>query len=75
MPFDLEPDSLEIRVRYACGALLGLLIGGYLCVWLWPLERITCFVLVCVAIVAFALLARHYGNNFRISFLKSIRWW
>jgi hypothetical protein len=75
MPFDIEPDSLEIRIRYACGVLLGLVIGSYLCVWLWPLDRITCFVMLCVATAAFALLARCYGDNFWISFLKSVRWW
>lgn len=75
MPFDVQPDVLEIRIRYASGALLGLVTGGYLCVWLWPLDRITIFAIVCIAIVAFALLARHYGDNLWISFLKSIRWW
>ena len=75
MPSDIEPDALEIRIRYAGGALLGLVIGGYFCVCLWPLERIACFAIVCVAIVVFAFLARHYGDNFWIGFLESIRWW
>ncbi|MCZ2496123.1 hypothetical protein GN316_05080 [Xylophilus sp. Kf1] len=74
MLFDAEPNVLEIEIGYVCSALLGLAAGGLLSLQFLPLEKTACITMVAVTMVAFALLARHYGDNFRIAFLKAIRW-
>jgi len=75
MLYVVEPDALEIRIRYVCGALLGLVPGLFLCLHLWPTTRITCVAAVAVSVGLTAIVARHFGNRFWIAFLKYIKWW
>lgn len=75
MLYDVEPDVLEIRIRYVCGALLGLVLGLFICLDLWPTTKITCAAVVAASASLTAILARHFGDSFWIAFLKSMKWW
>lgn len=75
MLYDVEPDELEIKIRYVCGALLGLALGLFLCLHLWPTTKLTCVAVVAASVSLTAVLARQFGDIFWIAFLKSIKWW
>jgi len=49
---DRQPDAFEMRVRFCCGALLGLFVGLGMCVRLWPLGIFAVCILVTIAVVA-----------------------
>jgi len=73
MLYDVDPDELEIRIRYVCGALLGLVLGLFLCLHLWPTTKITCVAVVAASVGLTAVLARHFGDSFWIAFLNPSR--
>ena len=59
-----QPDAFEMRVRFRCGALLGLVVGLGLCVRLWPLGIFAVCMLVTVAVVACGMGAARLGDRF-----------
>ena len=64
MLYDVEPDELETGIRYVCGALLGLILGFFLCLHLWPTTRATGFAVVAVSVGVTAVVARHLATDF-----------
>ncbi|MDM0021631.1 hypothetical protein [Variovorax saccharolyticus] len=65
-----KPDAFEMKVRFACGALLGLVVGLGMCVGLSPLSTLGACVLVGIAMVACGVSAAHFGD----SFWANLRW-
>lgn len=70
MPAGRRVDAFEWRVRFGCGAVLGLVVGLGLCVRLWPLGVLGACALVGVAMVACGLCAASWGD----SFWAQLRW-
>ena len=64
VPAGRRPDAFEMRVRFCCGALLGLLVGLGLCVRLWPLGFVAMCALVSIAVVACGMGAARLGDRF-----------
>ena len=63
-PVGRQIDSFEMKVRFGCGALLGLVVGLGLCVRLWPLSIFGVCLLVAASIMACGLGAARYGDRF-----------
>lgn len=63
-PTGRRPDAFEMKVRFGCGALLGLVVGLGMCVRLWPLSAFFACVLVVFAIVACGIGAARFGDRF-----------
>lgn len=69
-PVGRTPDAFEIRVRFGCGALLGLVVGLGMCVGLWPLSTFGAYMIVGVAVAACGVGAAYFGD----SFWANLRW-
>ena len=68
-----QPDAIERGVRLFCGALLGLLVGGY--AWLrYSLPWSTGVAVTAVAAVSCAIGARKYGDDFWYRFFELWAW-
>lgn len=65
-----KPDAFEMKVRFACGALLGLAVGLGLCVNLSPLSALATCILVGAAVLACGICAARFGDNF----WANLRW-
>lgn len=65
-----RPDAFEMKVRFACGALLGLAIGLGMCVSLSPLGALGACILVGLVVVACGICAARFGDNF----WANLRW-
>lgn len=63
-PQGRQVDAFERKVRFGCGALLGLVLGLGLCVRLWPLSAFAMGALVLLVIVACGLCAVRWGDRF-----------
>lgn len=63
-PLGRQVDAFERKVRFGCGALLGLVVGLGLCVRLWPLSRFAMGGVVLLAIVACGVCAVRWGDRF-----------
>jgi len=59
-----KPDAFEMKLRFACGALLGLLVGLGICVRVWPLGAVGVTLLVGGAMVICAVCAARFGDRF-----------
>jgi hypothetical protein len=59
-----KTDAFELKVRFGCGALLGLAVGLGLCVSLWPLSTLGACLLVVVAVAACGAGAAKFGDRF-----------
>ena len=57
-------DAFERKVRFGCGALLGLVVGLGLCVRLWPLSGLAMGAVLLLAIVACGACAVRWGDRF-----------
>ncbi|MDM0032817.1 hypothetical protein QTI33_11850 [Variovorax sp. J22P271] len=64
MPAGRRPDAFETRLRFCCGALLGLLVGLGMCVKLWPLGIFAVCALLTLAVVACGMGAARLGDRF-----------
>ncbi|MDM0076352.1 hypothetical protein QTH90_18225 [Variovorax sp. J2P1-59] len=64
VPTGRKPDAFEMRVRFICGALFGLVVGVGLCVSLWPLGVLGLSALVALAVVGCGLGAARFGDRF-----------
>ncbi len=64
------PDAFEMKVRFGCGALLGLVVGLGMCVGLSPLSTLGAYVLVGIAVAACGGGAAYFGD----SFWANLRW-
>ena len=58
------PDAFEIKVRFGCGALLGLVVGLGMCVGLSPLSTLGACMLVGIPVVACGASAACFGDSF-----------
>jgi hypothetical protein len=68
-----QPDPFEQSVRLVCGALLGVVIGGY--AWVrFPLSWPAGAAVTAAAIVLCAVCARKYGDDFWYGFFESWAW-
>lgn len=65
-----KPDAFEMKVRFGCGALLGLVVGLGMCVSLSPLSTLGACMLVGFAVAACGVGAAYFGD----SFWASLRW-
>ena len=65
-----KPDAFEMKVRFGCGALLGLVVGLGTCVSLSPLSTLGACVLVGFAIAACGVGAAQFGDRF----WANLRW-
>lgn len=65
-----RPDAFERKVRFACGALLGLTVGLGMCVRLSPLSTLGACILVGTAAAGCGFCAARFGDNF----WASLRW-
>jgi hypothetical protein len=59
-----KADAFELQLRFACGALLGLVVGLGMCVRLWPLGAFGACMLVATTVVACGVCAARYGDKF-----------
>jgi hypothetical protein len=59
-----KPDAFEMKVRLACGALLGLVVGMGMCVSLWSLSTLGACMLTGFAMAACAACAARFGDSF-----------
>lgn len=67
----IRPDATELRLRFACGAVLGAL-AGIVTAWQLGFDSMhAAIITAAVASVIAGLLARHFGD----SFWASVRWW
>lgn len=67
-----EPDAFELRVRFGCGFLVGILLGFAAVVsWLGDLSLGTLVPAMLGGGVTAGVLARYYGDRF----WSSLRWW
>jgi hypothetical protein len=64
------PDAFEMKVRFGCGALLGLVVGLGMCAALSPLSTLGACMLVGIAVVACGIGATCFGDRF----WANIRW-
>ena len=72
--FDAEPDPLETKVRFVCGVVFGLLMGGVYGLK-FEIESLDLFLAFVGAVsVAFGLLAVRYGDQFWYSTFRLFRW-
>lgn len=65
-----KADAFELKIRFACGALLGLVVGLGMCVRLWPLSIFGACVLVALAVAACGFCAARFGDRF----WANLRW-
>lgn len=65
-----KPDAFEMKVRFACGALLGLAVGLGMCVSRSPLSALGACILVGVVVLACGTCAARFGD----SFWANLRW-
>lgn len=65
-----HPDAFEMRVRFCCGALLGIIVGLGLCVRLWPLGIFAVCTLLILAVVGCGVSAARFGDRF----WANLRW-
>lgn len=63
-PAGREADAFELRLRFGCGAVLGLVVGLGLCVRLWPLSTLGACALVSLAVLACGVCAARWGDRF-----------
>lgn len=63
-PAGRTPDAFEIKLRFVCGALLGLVIGLGMCVGLWPLSTLGVCMLLVITVVACGAGAAYFGDRF-----------
>lgn len=59
-----EVDAFEWWLRFACGALLGLVVGLGFCVRLWPLGLVGACLLVLGAMAVGGFCAARWGDDF-----------
>ena len=70
---DAEVDPLEFKIRLACGALFGVLVGGviglrfYEAGWIWHAMIVSISVLGC------SWAAARYGDGFWLDAIPSLR--
>lgn len=65
-----KPGAFEMKVRLACGALLGLAVGLGICVSLSPVSALGACILVGIIVVACGTCAARFGD----SFWADLRW-
>jgi hypothetical protein len=65
-----KPDAFELKIRFACGALLGIVVGLGMCARLWPLSTFEACVLVVLAVAACGFCAARFGDRF----WANLRW-
>lgn len=59
-----KADAFELKIRFACGALLGLVVGLGTCARLWPLGTFGTCVLVALTVAACGFCAARFGDRF-----------
>jgi hypothetical protein len=59
-----------MKVRFGCGALLGLVAGLGMCVSLWPLDTFGACMVMVLAIAACGTCAAWFGDRF----WANLRW-
>ncbi len=59
-----KPDAFEMKVRFGCGALLGLVVGLGMCVSLSPLGALGACMLVAFAMAGCGAAAVCFGDRF-----------
>jgi hypothetical protein len=64
------PDAFEMKVRFGCGAMLGLIVGLGMCVGLAPLSTLNACMLVGIAVATCGICAAYFGD----SFWANLRW-
>jgi hypothetical protein len=71
MSLDPRPDAFELTLRYACGGLLGLVMGCGLCISFWPIGAVAALALVAASIATCAVCAAKYGDELWVR----LKWW
>ena len=59
-----KPDALELKVRMACGALFGLVLGVGCCIASWPLNGLGACASIMFAMIACGWCAMRFGDGF-----------
>jgi len=71
--FDPEPDPLETKVRFVCGALFGLVPATCIVVTVGSFSVIASIAVFGVSVALCALLAVRYGDDFWLGAIRAIR--
>jgi hypothetical protein len=71
--FDPQPDPLETKVRFVCGALFGLVPATCVVVTVGSLPLIASIAVFGVSVALCALLAVLYGDDFWYGVIRVIR--
>lgn len=70
-----EPDAVfGRRVRFICGAVLGLMLGLWLHLHIGPFNLVLTVVVAIVSAAACGVLAMRYGDAFWRSVISALRW-
>jgi hypothetical protein len=72
---DPEPGKEEKMTRFGCGAILGLLVGGYLVLREAYASFGLCIAVIVAAVLICGLLALKYGDEFWHFVLRLITYW
>jgi hypothetical protein len=71
-----EPDEFELRVRFGCGCLVGVMLGfAALVAWVGDISARAVVPAMLGGGVAVGLLARRYGDRFWSALRSVLRWW
>jgi uncharacterized membrane protein YccC len=69
-------DPFERRLRFGCGAILGVVLGSYYALrYLSGSGWSSVLAVIALAALFFGLLARRYGDSFWHLFSKWFHWW
>jgi hypothetical protein len=68
------PDALEKRIRFGCGFVFGLVVGGYIALRLFPWNGFVVVAIILVSALVCGVLAMKQGDRFWLA-LTSLRWW